>query len=146
MLNIPFLLPLILLYFNRLYKCILLLLCQENKTKVRKVRTGMLEYNMVEINKNQEGQQAFVLLPKSELDAITRGLDEVKELIKGKAQEEAKGRWIESEEARKMLGVSQKTWQTYRDSRAIPFSQFGRKIYVKQADLDAFLDAHKIGN
>ena len=94
----------------------------------------------------QEGQQTFVMLPKSELDAITSSLDEVKALIKGRAQEEAKARWIESEEARKMLGVSPKTWQTYRDTRAIPFSQFGRKIYVKQADLDAFLESHRIKN
>ena len=92
----------------------------------------------------QDGQQAFVLLPKSELDAITNLLSELKALVLGKAKEEAQGRWIESEEARKILGVSQKTWQTYRDSRAIPFSQFGRKIYVKQADLDAFLEAHRI--
>ena len=92
----------------------------------------------------QDGQQAFVLLPKSELDAIANLLSELKALVMGKAKEEAQGRWIESEEARKILGVSPKTWQTYRDSRAIPFSQFGRKIYVKQADLDAFLEAHRI--
>ena len=89
-------------------------------------------------------QKTLVILPKSVLDAITASLNEVKELIKGKAKAEAEGQWIESEEARKMLGVSAKTWQTYRDSRAIPFSQFGRKIYVKQADLDAFLEAHRI--
>ena len=92
----------------------------------------------------QDGQQAFVLLPKSELDAITNLLSELKALVLGKAKEEAQGRWIESEEARQILGVSPKTWQTYRDTRAIPFSQFGRKIYVKQADLDAFLEAHRI--
>ena len=97
---------------------------------------------MQEVNKNQG--QAFILLPKSELDAIAKGLDDLKELVKGKAQEEALGRWIESEEARKILGVSPKTWQTYRDTRVLPFSQFGRKIYVKQADLDAFLESHKI--
>lgn len=85
-----------------------------------------------------------MLLPKSELDAISSSLEELKELVKGKAQAEAQGRWVESEEARKMLGVSAKTWQTYRDTRAIPFSQFGRKIYVKQSDLDAFLESHKI--
>ena len=91
-------------------------------------------------------QPTFVMLPKAELDAITSSLAEMKALIKGKAQEEAKARWIESEEARKMLGVSPKTWQTYRDNRALPFSQFGRKIYVKQADLDAFLESHTIRN
>jgi excisionase family DNA binding protein len=45
-----------------------------------------------------------------------------------------------------MLGVSAKTWQTYRDERRIPFSQFGRKIYVKRADLEAFMEKHYINS
>lgn len=52
--------------------------------------------------------------------------------------------WIESETARKILGVSPKTWQNYRDQRLIPFSQIGRKIYVNRTDLDAFLRKHRI--
>lgn len=53
--------------------------------------------------------------------------------------------WLESETARKLLGVSSKTWQNYRDQRAIPFSQIGRKIYVNRANLDASLRRHRIG-
>ena len=88
---------------------------------------------------------AMVLMPKAALDKITNSLEEVKDLILGKARQEVQAEWIESEEARKLLGVSLKTWQTYRDAKAIPFSQFGRKIYVKRADLDAFLESHKVG-
>jgi len=88
---------------------------------------------------------AMVLMPKAALDNITNSLQEVKDLILGKARQEVQAEWIESEEARKMLGVSPKTWQAYRDAKAIPFSQFGRKIYVKRADLDAFLESHKVG-
>ena len=88
--------------------------------------------------------QTLVLLPKTELDAITASLEEMKELIKGKAKQEVGAEWIESTDARKMLGVSQKTWQTYRDSRALPVSQFGRKIYVTRSDIDAFLLSHTI--
>lgn len=94
----------------------------------------------------EQGQQSFVLVPQVTLDAIKDDLCELKALIMGKAREQAQARWVESEEARKILGVSQKTWQTYRDTRALPFSQFGRKIYVKQSDLDAFLESHKIAN
>lgn len=86
----------------------------------------------------------MVLLPKSALDEIQAGLQEVKTLILSKAREEVQSEWLESEDARKLLAVSPKTWQTYRDSRTIPFSQFGRKIYVKRADIEAFLQAHSI--
>lgn len=88
----------------------------------------------------------MVVLPQSKLEEITNSLNDLKALIKGKAKEEVGAVWIESSEARKMLGVSQKTWQTYRDSRVIPFSQFGRKIYVKRADIEAFLENHTIKN
>lgn len=90
--------------------------------------------------------QAFVLLPQSVLDEMKASIREVKDLLQGKAKQEEESQWLESESARKLLGVSQKTWQTYRDSRAIPFSQFGRKIYVKKADIEAFLQSHIIKN
>ena len=63
-----------------------------------------------------------------------------------KSEEEVNNQWIESVDARKMLRVSAKTWQTYRDERRIPFSQFGRKIYVKRADLEAFMEKHYINS
>ena len=88
----------------------------------------------------------MVVLPQSKLDAITASLEEMKNLIRGKAKEEVGAEWIESTDARKLLGVSQRTWQSYRDERRIPFSQFGRKIYVKRSDIESFLQSHTIKN
>lgn len=65
-------------------------------------------------------------------------------LLQKKNEEEVSNQWIESAQVRKMLGISAKTWQTYRDERRIPFSQFGRKIYVKQSDLESFMQEHYI--
>ena len=65
-------------------------------------------------------------------------------MLAAKSAEELNRQWIESTEARKMLGVSQKTWQTYRDKRIIPFSQVGRKIYVRMADLQDYMESHYI--
>lgn len=89
---------------------------------------------------------SMVVLPKSVWEAVTTELQEIKNLFQKKSEEEVNSQWIESIEARKMLGVSQKTWQTYRDERRIPFSQFGRKIYVKRADLEAFMEKHYINS
>lgn len=69
----------------------------------------------------------------------------IMDLIARRNADYANSEWIESEDARKILGVSPKTWQNYRDKRIIPFSQIGRKIYVNRADLDAFLRKHRIG-
>lgn len=85
-----------------------------------------------------------VVLPESEWENIKDLLKEVNNTLQTKSEEETNGQWLESTEARKMLGVSAKTWQDYRDKRVIPFSQFGRKIYVKRADIEAFLQKHYI--
>ena len=93
------------------------------------------------------GGVTMVILPQTTLDRILAGVEgiaELKQMVQGKAAEDAKTIWVESEEARKMLGVSPRTWQAIRDRREIPFSQYGRKIYVRRADIEAFLVDHMI--
>lgn len=87
---------------------------------------------------------SVVMLPQNEWEGIKDLLQEVKNTLQVKSSEEINAQWIESTEARKMLGVSQKTWQDYRDKRLIPFSQFGRKIYVRRADIEDFMERHYI--
>lgn len=86
----------------------------------------------------------MILLPQAAWEEVSQKLEELAKLVTNRNQSDMMNEWIESGEARKMLGVSQKTWQTYRDNRIIPFSQFGRKIYVKKADLEAFMQSHYI--
>lgn len=96
---------------------------------------------------NKKGLDAplqIAVIPQSFLDGLMDEVKEVKELLRQKSEEEISNQWIESSEARKLLGVSAKTWQTYRDERRIPFSQFGRKIYVKRADLETFMESNYI--
>lgn len=87
---------------------------------------------------------AMVVVPQEVWQEVKEDLQKVKELLTAKSTEEAGNEWIESVEARKMLGVSPKTWQTYRDRRIIPFAQIGRKILVRRTDLKAFMEAHYI--
>lgn len=101
---------------------------------------------MMQKNVSVAERLAMVVLPQSAWESITTELREIKNLFQKKSEEEVNNQWIESVEARKMLGVSAKTWQTYRDERRIPFSQFGRKIYVKRADLEAFMEKHYINS
>ena len=95
-------------------------------------------------NNEQVPTAQLVILPKEKWEALNNKLDSLLEAVNNRNQSEMLNQWIESAEARKMLGVSQKTWQTYRDTRVMPFSQFGRKIYVKKSDLDSFMVSHYI--
>ena len=86
----------------------------------------------------------MIVLPASEFESLKEQLQEIKSLFLNNQEEAFRNRWVESEEARKQLGVCPRTWQAMRDNRLIPFSQYGRKIYVKQSDIDSFLSAHTI--
>lgn len=86
----------------------------------------------------------MAVVPRTWLDALLNKVESVENLLQKKSEEEVENQWIESALVRKILGISAKTWQTYRDERRIPFSQFGRKIYVKKADLEAFMEQHYI--
>ena len=88
----------------------------------------------------------MIVLPQEELQSLHDKLDRLAEMIETRNTSDHNAEWLESEAARKLLGVSPKTWQNYRDQRVIPFSQIGRKIYVNRADLDAFFRRHRIGD
>ena len=94
--------------------------------------------------KEEEKGINMVVLSKNVWQDMASTLKEIKDMLETKKAEEVNNEWIGSAEARKMLGVSPKTWQNYRDSRIIPFAQYGRKISVKRSDLEAFMEAHYI--
>lgn len=86
----------------------------------------------------------MIMVPEEEWRNLHDTLEQIIDLITRRNADDSGSEWIESEDAREILGVSPKTWQNYRDKRIIPFSQIGRKIYVNRADLDAFLRSHRI--
>lgn len=86
----------------------------------------------------------MIMVPEEEWRNLHDTLEQIIDLITRRNADDSNSEWIESDEARKLLGVSPKTWQNYRDQRLIPFSQIGRKIYVNRADFDAFLRSHRI--
>jgi len=81
----------------------------------------------------------FIVLEEAKLNQLFSEISEIKSAIKNQKEESLVNQWIQSETARKALGVCRKSWQDYRNKKIIPFSQFGRKIYVKKADLEAFM-------
>ena len=87
---------------------------------------------------------AMVVLPQSVWEDVKSDIQDMKELLTKRNTENTENEWLDSVKARKMLGVSPKTWQTYRDKRIIPFAQIGRKILVKREDLQAFMESHYI--
>jgi hypothetical protein len=83
-----------------------------------------------------EIERVVVGIPQTTLDELVQEVKAVKELCESRFQKNKTGEeWLSSEA---------KTWQKYRNERRIPFSQFGRKIYVKRSDLEDFINSHCI--
>ena len=86
----------------------------------------------------------MAVIPQSEIDSIKAKLNEISSLIRNRNDDEDKVKWIESSEVKKILGISQSTWQLMRDNRKIPFIQMGRRRYVKKSDLESYMEQHLI--
>lgn len=92
----------------------------------------------------QNTENKFLFLPAEDIAQIKNDLQEIKESFSKKKEEDFADSYIDSKQIPKLLNISLKTWQNYRDNRKIPFIQFGSKIWVKRKDLENFLDKHYI--
>jgi len=52
--------------------------------------------------------------------------------------------WLTGDDVCKILRISKRTLQNYRDHCILPFSQIGRKIYYRASDIQTYLDLHYI--
>lgn len=50
--------------------------------------------------------------------------------------------WVRQEQAMKLLDVSSRTMQTYRDKRLLGYSQVKGKIYYKMTEINRFLESY----
>lgn len=84
------------------------------------------------------------VISEEALSQLQFDIKEIKEAIQSTKDLDLASSFIESKKIPKLLGISLKTWQTYRDKGNIPFIQFGSKIWVKREDLETFLSSHYV--
>ncbi len=86
----------------------------------------------------------ITVIENARLEKLESCIYEIKESLNQIKDDDLAACFIESKKIPKLLGISQKTWQTYRDKRFIPFIKFGSKIWVKRSDIEDFLNQHYI--
>jgi len=93
-----------------------------------------------------ELKNIMVLVDQNELEKLNEKMSNLEKLLVSlmKKNVEDEFQWIESTKVPALIGVSRKTWQTYRDKRIIPYSQYGNKIHVRLTDLNEFMERNKI--
>lgn len=63
-----------------------------------------------------ESAITMVMIPQEEWQSLNDKLDRLAEMIENRNATDLNAEWLESEATLKLLGVSPKTWQNYRDS------------------------------
>ena len=81
-----------------------------------------------------------IILSKSDFEAIKNTLEEMKEHLKNITSPAE--HFIGTEDFAKLMGVSTRTAQVWRDEGKIGFSQMGKKIYYRMSDIEDFLAKH----
>lgn len=51
--------------------------------------------------------------------------------------------WLDNGDVCRLLNVSKRTLQSYRDTGKLPFSQINHKVFYKQKDVETFLNERK---
>lgn len=82
-----------------------------------------------------------IILSKEQFDALMSKIDDIQHKIsvKNLPKQEV---FLDNEEFIKMLKISRRTAQTWRDEGKISFSQVGNKIYYKLSDVEKTMDEY----
>ena len=82
-----------------------------------------------------------IILKEEEYNELLNSIQEIKSKLDEKPKSLA-DEFIENEEFLKLMKISRRTAQTWRDEGIISFSQQGKKIYYRDSDIKKFLDAN----
>ena len=85
-----------------------------------------------------------ILIDEEVINQINQKLDEIIKIAFVNKADELGNKWLNNEQVKKLLGVSTRTLQNYRDQMVIPFSQHGKKIYYNRADIEKYMNDHRI--
>lgn len=109
--------------------------------KERNKRFLSIFYTCIMITSNQKIE--IITLEYSVFQEIVTTLQAIKEVLDNKdGIGPSLGTWLTNEEVSKLLQVSKRTLQKYRDEGKIGFSQIGSKIYYRSTDISAILENH----
>ena len=82
-----------------------------------------------------------IILSKEQFDALMSKIDDIHHKINSKNLPKQEV-FLDNEEFIKMLKISRRTAQTWRDEGKISFSQVGNKIYYKLSDVEKTMQDH----
>jgi len=83
----------------------------------------------------------LVIIEKQVLDELMYRIEQLKSKVDSLYVHSgiAPQKWIDNDQACRRLSVSIRTLQTLRDSRVLPFTKMGGKVFYKPEDIEKML-------
>ena len=81
----------------------------------------------------------YIAIEKEGFDSLLEKINELTLGIKQWENDTKRDNWIENSELCKLLGISSRTLQNYRQRGVLGFSTIGRKIYYKIEDIQKLI-------
>jgi hypothetical protein len=85
---------------------------------------------------------SIILLQSEAYDQLQQNTFAYLKKLLEKDREKPAIEWLDNKEAIKLLSVSSRTLQNWRDNGLLGFSQIGSKIYYSRQDIDLMLQQH----
>ena len=82
-----------------------------------------------------------VILTSEQFESLGEKISELRDLLINSKQNQS-CLFVDNLEFVKLMSISKRTAQNWRDSGLIGFSQIGSKIYYRMQDVEAFLDSN----
>lgn len=83
-----------------------------------------------------------LLITKHEFEELKESIQSISQQIKKPHSQTLSEQWLDILEVCKILRISKRTLQSYRDKGVLSFSQIGGKIYFKNSDIEKHLESH----
>ena len=84
------------------------------------------------------------VVPNDFIQDVVARMSNLENILKQKEKTEDDNQILDSEGVMRLLKISRRTWQTYRDRKLSPFSQIGNTIWVLKKDIYDFLESSRI--
>jgi excisionase family DNA binding protein len=90
------------------------------------------------------GVRALKTFDQIHQEQVLDKLDKINQSLSRPPVKQLTEEWFTTDETMKLLNLSRRTLQIYRDTGMISFSQIGPKIYFSRTDLDEHLNRHHV--
>jgi phage terminase Nu1 subunit (DNA packaging protein) len=123
----------------------MLLLCYRN---LPANTAGSISVELQIQNSEYQSQVMFALIDEQKLDRIFDEIDSLRQELKtekAKTSKKLSETWLDNQEVMELLKISPRTLQNLRDSKSLPFSKVGGKIYYKASDVEKILSENYHG-